>query len=112
MEDQHTPGPWSVSAGDLIRVKPKASNEVVAGVHRIGKHSGRPEAEALANARLIAAAPELLAAAREFMPKGLAIGNGNVPDETVIPIDVTMGELRKFEAAIAKALGQDAEGVS
>lgn len=62
-----------------------------------------PKAEA--DARLIAAAPELLEACQRFMPKGVAIGNGNVPDDLIIPLDVTMGELRKLETAIAKATG-------
>lgn len=46
---------------------------------------------------------DLLDAAKEFIPGGIAIGNGNVPDSLTIPLDTTMGELRKLEAAIKKA---------
>jgi hypothetical protein len=71
---QHTPGPWEVHAGaywpqpgidavgrDLsIIVLGEAGEET--GIH------GRDEAEALANARLIAAAPEMLAALLDIKP--------------------------------------------
>ena len=57
------------------------------------------------HAELFAAAADMLAAIERFMPKGIAIGNGNVPDDLCVPMDVTMGELRAFEAAIAKARG-------
>ncbi len=57
-------------------------------------------------ARAIDNVSVLLEAGEQFIPGGIAIGNGNVPDDLVIPLDVTIGELRKLEAAIAKARGQ------
>ncbi len=65
-----------------------------------------PSDSAEADAAMFAAAPDMLAAIERFMPKGIAIGNGNIPDDINIPMDVTLGELRAFEAAIAKAKGE------
>jgi len=61
---KHTPGPWSVSNGTLIRVTDTKSRPVViCGVHRIGKNGGRFNGgDPLANAHLIAAAPDQNAA--------------------------------------------------
>lgn len=72
----HTPGPWRVDPArptNVIgprrdvrgRVYPAAPGNIVAFVARDGFASDRPEAGTdLADARLIAAAPELLEAAR------------------------------------------------
>lgn len=72
----HTPGPWKASFGDLIRVfATELPGVTVCGVHKIGRQVGEytPEAEVQckANARLIAAAPDMLAAlklAEEHLP--------------------------------------------
>jgi len=64
----------------------------------------------LADMRLRDAAPELLAICQKLMPTRVCITNPNVPDSFVVPIDVTMGELRQLSAALAKALGQEAGG--
>ncbi len=61
---KHTPGPWSYKAGDSILYI--QSKGIIAKVGIAGyweKYS--PEDEA--NARLISAAPDLLAALREFV---------------------------------------------
>jgi len=80
----------------------------VAGSGEVNYYGGHLIAESIApqNVPMIAAAPNMLAAIERFMPKGIAIGNRNVPDDLVVPMDVTMGELRAFEAAIAKAKGR------
>lgn len=54
-------GPWSYSHGSLIRIhKPQHKPITIAGAHRIGVQTGRGDpAVPLANARLIAAAPEM-----------------------------------------------------
>lgn len=101
MSGKHTPGPWLFR---LEAVRTVIFHEGVIGERAIAVGAGWYP-DHIANARLIAAAPELLAACIAFMPKGMAIGNGNVPDDLIIPMDVTMGELRAFEAAIAKATG-------
>jgi len=64
MTTQHTPGPWRLSSGDETEIFSGA--KPVARAHCGGLTSVKlPEAEA--NARLIAAAPELLAALVEMV---------------------------------------------
>jgi len=60
MADKFTPGPWAVSAGVVA-----AKNGAVCGIARPGgmmRPASDSADEAMANARLIAAAPELVAA--------------------------------------------------
>lgn len=63
----HTPGPWSYSVGNLVRVYPLSDRgSPICGVHRRGRHLGRSdEREVIANAVLIAASPKMLAALEE-----------------------------------------------
>ena len=65
MEAKHTPGPWRVQ-GTRIEYGPFVAGDgfVVAKVFRDPSETGTPN-EWEANARLIAAAPDLLAACRE-----------------------------------------------
>lgn len=97
----HTPGLWRVFEGDGVL-------SVHDSEHKLGGHmpvvhwmgfdgTDRPQDENIANARLIAAAPELLEACEEFVRK------------------VDAGEARskrsyaQMKAAIAKARGQCGE---
>jgi hypothetical protein len=62
---------WRVSAGRLVRVV-AANGDVICGVHRVGRvQAGRSEvsieAETIAKARLLAAAPKLLSAAQAVL---------------------------------------------
>lgn len=93
----HTPGPWVVSGlygapeGNFL-IWTKAEDHAVAHIFPI-THGGKDaESERLANARLIAAAPELLAAlenARNWVAGDSKAGNF----------------LREIDAALAKARG-------
>ena len=68
MVSGHTSGPWYAHMGRLIRVKPFGSASPVCGVHRRGVFNGtEARGEAEANARLIAAAPELLDACKRLV---------------------------------------------
>jgi hypothetical protein len=59
-EPAHTPGPWGYTLGQVMRVTTRDGG-CVAGVHRIGGFTGRGDPAVWgANARLIAAAPDLL----------------------------------------------------
>lgn len=93
----HTPGPWDCTGA-------KFPDDDMGGVYY------RIEADGMdmraANARLIAAAPDLLAVACEMLPRNLCLTNPNIGDDTVIPLDVTMGDLRKIAAAISRARGE------
>lgn len=64
---QHTPGPWVVGNGGLIRVHPFGSPYPICGVHLRGVDGSQDERRIIAeaNAALIAAAPEMLALIKE-----------------------------------------------
>lgn len=90
----HTPGPW--------RIGPKHKDGTFA-IHA-GKASvvhctpfGSSNGHAEANARLIAAAPELLEACKAIF---------DYYDED----DLMVGDIEKLRAAIAKATNNEAEG--
>lgn len=102
---QHTPGPWglddktdSITWGDTAFGAPVGAGGFVVASHSVCKIP-RHQAERLtdehrANAHLIAAAPELLAAAEAM----LAAFGGNTPDWLT-------DEAAQMFAAIAKAKG-------
>src|SRR5574343_811539 len=87
MSAQHTPGPWRYEAAGEQRADNDMRHGVVAecndlwvaacyrsGTSAPNEKSSQAEAEAEANARLIAAAPELLQAARDFISWGTGAG--------------------------------------
>lgn len=47
----------------------------------------------------------LLAACQKMMPVNISVTNKNIPDDTMLPMDVTMGELRTLYRAIEAATG-------
>lgn len=95
----HTPGPWHYHSNSLVTTSPDDRlGETVAravGTSIQVFHNHKPEHIAEANARLIAAAPELLEALRELL--------------AVSPYDSTLPEVRpavdKSIAALRKAIG-------
>lgn len=97
VEAKHTPGPWlRVDTADYAEIHAafRPSSQAVALV-------GKP-----ADADLIAAAPDLLEALQDILgPLNACSDNANVRDDIVLPVDMTMGELRKARAALSKALG-------
>ena len=106
---QHTPGPWSLSPSfDRVerRVQHGDAPPLVWGIAR-GLNSAHPDylprAEQIANARLIAAAPELLAA----LEAASELAEGTV--KLLRQLDMESGRiaaecvLRDARAAIARA---------
>ncbi|MFY2819696.1 hypothetical protein ACOTI2_08230 [Achromobacter xylosoxidans] len=106
MTTKHTPGPWeaqpprlgaaiTIYAGDTpIATTASNTSPLTMEMHRRG--------EIKANARLIAAAPELLEALESCV-----IWNGKRgPDDDLLPIDRQPGEIAKAMRAIAKAKGE------
>ncbi len=92
-EVKHTPGPWELDPrfpGDVQSVNPKYE---IATAWREGRHRGPPSSEGVANALLIAAAPDLLEACRLLIG---ADGEGMLFSERV----------NKARHAIAKAEGR------
>ena len=74
MSAQYTPGPWAVTTvGSCHGIHPAASDNERDDICRVVPHNYHPDGwqaakgEAEANARLIAAAPELLAALQDMV---------------------------------------------
>ena len=99
MGTKHTPGPWHVSKGRSV-VWVKAGHQDVAGAY-MGSYPARCGEQDLANARLIAAAPELLDFAQQiFAAKDTGLLTLDTPaDETLANV------LSRGRAAILKATG-------
>lgn len=55
--------------------------------------------------RLIAAAPDLLAALQRLVPLNINLDHPGLADDVTVPCDVTLGELRAARDAIIKAGG-------
>jgi hypothetical protein len=84
LKPQHTPGPWVVGPnGDTVNVPGKT---------RIAEISAQPDWQWTANARLIAAAPELLKALQNML-------------DFFEPTDRRSRACEAARAAIAKAVG-------
>lgn len=103
MSAKHTPGPWRYYTEPQPNGCPIVGNGQGLMVAMLAHSTRQPEQreEALANARLIAAAPELLEAiiaARKLWGDYLPAGNSNA-----------MKAMKLVDAAIAKATGQDAQ---
>ena len=95
---KHTPGPWSVD-GEVIRGDEQSNGSVsvaciLDGAYPYGRRAGK---SARANARLIAAAPELLEALNNLLSACDLPGDRDREIEQAIP---------HARAAIAKAKGE------
>ena len=100
----HTPGPWVVKGSKVWEEKHfyKARRGIVAEP----SISWRDSAEFEANARLIAAAPDLLAALKEWDRLSLVIDSAVRRADPTYADDV-LGRIRAGRAAIAKARGEE-----
>ena len=104
-KQSHTPGPWKVTKLDGIHPNVVAGTRHIAGVYDLCIDSQRPED--VANACLIAAAPELLAVLKD------TVREDQFSDMTIILERCGHPQLAKFWrdyraqaiAAIAKAEG-------
>ena len=65
----HTPGPWEINEGDGMAIA-KVSHYAITAPCTADIGSGLSREETLANARLIAAAPDLLAALKAVSETG------------------------------------------
>lgn len=96
MKTNHTPGPWHVNTLEVVPYSIHAHRGVVAEVSRGTMNEVRAD-EIEANVRLIAAAPELLAAL-EWLLKS--------PDLNLDELDrQTIGAIETANHALAKARG-------
>jgi hypothetical protein len=96
-----TPGPWEAEPQTGRGAWIKGSDGEWAALS-----CGDTDERGRANAHLIAAAPDLYEALAGVIPANVCLTNMRWPDDTVVPCDVTLGELRKAAAALAKARGE------
>lgn len=100
MTGQWTPGPWFADPDGRPGMEWNW-HVCTSEDDRICFMSNGPNSEA--NATLIAAAPDMAEALADIIPPNLCTTNPNVRDDVIVPMEVTMGELRKIAAALAKA---------
>lgn len=102
-EIKYTPGPWrsrlSTNAAKALNVEAGTLGHNIALVNR---HGNKNLQEAAANARLIAAAPDMLAALNKCDSAFVAWQVGQIPGR---PEDI-LALITEVRAAIAKAGGQ------
>lgn len=103
---KHTPGPWEVerSEGGYEQAWVKGSKRIIVTVHGRTRTSNvftRLNDEDLANARLIAAAPEMLEALKLIRKRQFLVER--TADAVHLPADVAAA----VEAAIVKAEGKE-----
>lgn len=73
---QHTPGPWSIERGSLYDAITCVDGDICTWDHR-----GRSDPPSTANARLLAAAPELLAALKNLVAFFDVDPDSSLPEE-------------------------------
>lgn len=117
MTTKHSPGPWEVHGDTTQQAFYVHGANVVCDIHRGGSYSpwcdgrfSRTPSEDEANARLIAAAPELLSAIRESQVAMKEVFDWLTSDESY-DVDVLANRLADAEcvarSAIAEAVGSD-----
>lgn len=106
LETKWTPGPWHVSLGETYKVK-EADGSSLAMVMHVHLSGRRSPAQVVANANLIAAAPDLYEALRkaeEFIVNGIEFGFIRMPDASTP--DSAHATLPAIRVALAKARGE------
>lgn len=102
MNAKHTPGPWEMTRGYNPTIVADKTT-LVTGIHaRRDSIGGMQIGEIDANARLIAAAPELLAALEAFL-RAPSLGSSR---QGSVTLEVQSFNLDAARAAIAKATGK------
>ena len=100
---KHTPGPWEVvlffpddCKDEGYWIRDEINRNWIARVHRWNGAPRSPDATSKANAYVLAAAPDLLAACKDALEEIIV----SIPGRAANPI------IRRLEAAIAKATGK------
>ena len=98
-----TPGPWQIAEDAFQRPHPRhAFIHLGSAANFVSGHIGE------ANARLIAAAPELLDAAECGLEWAIDAANECTLPKDQAVFDNAMRDVRRIEAALAKARGEQA----
>jgi hypothetical protein len=107
-ETKWTPGPWRINKYGSIGAGEFGSSPIVASIESFWGDAYLVEGDHQANARLIAAAPEMADALEPFSREA----NSYDPDEDDSHIHIwgdiklTLGDLRAARAALRKARGE------
>jgi uncharacterized membrane protein YdfJ with MMPL/SSD domain len=102
MSAMHTPGPWVVEDGEKLKIMATTPRGLKKSVALVGGYGGESRP---ANARLISAAPDLLAALEEARD-GLRWYQDSFPQVADGSDDEAMA---RIDAAIAKATDKSAD---
>jgi len=107
MGTKHTPGPWKI-AKDNYGVERVWDSRLDCDIACCEGDGSLPREERVANTRLIAAAPELLAALKAAWAGVSDKQRADLNDSRLVPMDVTSipvlySTLRKIESAIRAA---------
>ena len=110
----HTETPWATTNAKPRKITANGILICNAALRNLGtakqNKNGKGEAEAVANAARIVHCVNthdaLVKALEGCIPSGVCLTNSNMPDDTIVPIDATMGELRAVAAALALAKGE------
>lgn len=105
---EHTPGPWHVEDGALVKdVEP--AGYFVCHPKTECDTTALCWTERKQDADLFAASPGMLAALEGLLPGKLCGEGWNLPDDETVSITVTFGNLRAARSAVAAARGAPIE---
>lgn len=99
MKIHHTPGPWTIAQGSVHLWIKDDAGETVLALHR----ENNKDAEA--NARLIAASPDLLECVRGFVESWGKEVDNDEPMQGSDVVEWVSGAMLEFRLALAKATG-------
>lgn len=109
---KHTPGEWRVRNNSIGGPFVSSDNGTIADVRTFGgvHVGGHQHPETIANARLIAAAPELLAALQWYEAKAVQMGRAAIHQDSKLMLslmkEVAVEYGAQARAAISKATGE------
>lgn len=114
MTAEHTPGPWSITSddgGDLYITAPDVTDlespwNIAIAVGACGYRDDPRTGCTAANARLIAAAPEMYEALKPLAECEIIETDAGLADSDSARYFITMGEIRAARAALRKARGE------
>jgi hypothetical protein len=105
---KHTPGPWKINEDRFLACTEDEFFKNVYGSngYACGRAYGETREECEANARLIAAAPDLLDACKHLNAVCFDFAECNANGKTEFDTDVMIDAIETMRAAIAKAGGE------
>lgn len=104
MSAKHTPGPWHVGGRDKCTVYDRFNQRLANSFEGV-MATQRSDSECHANARLIAAAPEMLEVLQTTLGNIMSLGPAGALESVPMPYRVWADVVR---AAISKATGGEA----